>query len=186
MKLRYLLATAAVFPALAVARNALHRRKISALYAKAESTQAELRALEYEEHEGWTLTLIPADFIDGDTYKPHYEIGAPVIVSCPYTTDNYREPEHGIITDRTLNENEAYVYRVTGQDGWINENWLEYDALGPKQISVQPAPKAGLVDEVAINYYLATLKSAIATGDAREYEVATEGLTEIRRRREGA
>lgn len=134
MKLKHIGAIAAAICAGLVARNYAHRRKIDAIYAKAAAIQAEADALEAEEAPVWA-------FVIEDAYAPFYEVGDPVIVVNPYVANTYREPEHGVVIDRKQNEYEAYVYRVSGQDGWINENWLDYDEFGPKEVREMAAKK---------------------------------------------
>ncbi|UTR05197.1 hypothetical protein MM326_13905 [Alkalihalobacillus sp. LMS6] len=186
MKLRYLLGLTALAPVALIARNYAHRRKLDALYEKARGIQAEMAAIEVNEgadEPGWTVIEIEL----ADPYDGFYAVGDPVVIINPYLHANYREPEHGIVTDRCENEHGAYIYRVSGQDGWLNENWLDYDDYGPKLLTLTAAPtKTFPNDEVAVDYWLETLSGAKATGDAREYEAATEALAEISRRREGA
>lgn len=130
MNLKHIGAIAAAICAGLAVRNYAHKRKIDAIYAKAAAIQAEADALEAEEAEEMPVWA----FVIEDAYAPFYEIGDPVIVVNPYVAESYREPDHGVIIDRKQNEYEAYVYRVSGQDGWINENWLDYDEFGPKEV----------------------------------------------------
>ncbi|MCY1105813.1 hypothetical protein [Shouchella clausii] len=137
MKLKHIGAIAAVICAGLAVRNYAHRRKVDAIYAKAAAIQAEADALEAEEAEETPVWA----FMIEDAYAPFYEVGDPVIVVNPYISQSYREPEHGVVIDRKQNEYEAYVYRVSGQDGWINENWLDYDEFGPKEVREMAAKK---------------------------------------------
>ncbi|MCM3314842.1 hypothetical protein M3626_20820 [Psychrobacillus sp. MER TA 17] len=138
MKLRHIGAIAAVICAGLAARNYAHRRKIDAIYAKAAAIQAEADALEYAEEDGvkWRVDVYPVS-----DYAPFYEIGDPVVVVNPYIDTGFREPDHGVVIDRKQNAYDAYVYRVSGQDGWINENWLNYDEFGPKEVGDMAAKK---------------------------------------------
>lgn len=114
-------------------------------------------------------------------YSAHYSVNDPVIVRNPYVADDW--PEHGIIEKvARIQDTGAYTYKVTGQDGWINENWLVYDDYGPLKLLVFPVKldaKKPPKDEVAINYCLDTMRQAKAVGDAREYESAEAILREI-------
>lgn len=138
MKLKHIGAIAAAICAGLAFRNYAHKRKVDAIYAKAAAIQAEADALEAEE-DGvkWRVDVYPVY----DAYAAFYEVGDPVIVVNPYISHSYREPDHGVILDRKQNEYEAYVYRVSGQDGWINENWLDYDEFGPKEVREMAAKK---------------------------------------------
>ncbi|QNM43703.1 hypothetical protein [Shouchella clausii] len=139
MNLKHIGAIAAAICAGLAVRNYAHKRKVDAIYAKAAAIQAEAGALEAEEEDGvkWRVDVYPVY----DAYAPFYEVGDPVIVVNPYISQSYREPEHGVVIDRKQNEYEAYVYRVSGQDGWINENWLDYDEFGPKEVREMAAKK---------------------------------------------
>ncbi len=113
-------------------------------------------------------------------YSAHYSVNDPVIVRNPYVADDW--PEHGIIEKvARIQDTGAYTYKVTGQDGWINENWLVYDDYGPLKLLVFPVKLDAKKPryDTEINYWLETRKQALRDEDDVAFAEAESELTKI-------
>lgn len=99
-------------------------------------TNDAIAMVEAEKQPGTVVVHLDADADD----EPKYAVGDHVIVACPYTNEmwggysSFIPSVYTVEKVRYIRRTDAYVYRISGDDRWYNENWLTPDTYGPMTV----------------------------------------------------